>query len=124
MNISDYEDFVQNSAFYNHVHEGDAHEYSYVTLGMVGEAGEFADLVKKCLRQGTFESNLVDFQMSLLTELGDVLWYLTRMCQVLNLTLEDLATLNCEKLCNRHKLQFPPDPEELVEFVKAVGSMR
>ena len=38
---------------------------------------------------------------SLKHELGDVLWYLTMLCTELNLTLEEVAEANINKLADR-----------------------
>ena len=44
------------------------------TLGLCGETGEFADLIKKYLFQG-HPQNLEKIK----AELGDILWYLNRI---------------------------------------------
>ena len=72
----------------------------YPTLGLVGEAGEVAEKVKKVLRDknGKFD---IESKVAIKKELGDVLWYLSNLCTELNLSLNDVAILNLEKLKSR-----------------------
>lgn len=72
----------------------------YPTLGLVGEAGEVAEKVKKLLRDAKGEITL-EFKENLKKELGDVLWYLSAVCTDLELTLEDVAEANYQKLQDR-----------------------
>ena len=71
--------------------------YIYPTLGLVGEAGEVAEKVKKVIRdkKGIFDE---DSKNGLRKELGDVLWYLSNICTEFNFSLEDIAIQNLEKL--------------------------
>lgn len=70
---------------------------TYCALGLSGEAGEVADLVKKYLRDGTFDID------AFRKELGDVLWYLSSLCGELGLSLQDVARSNLEKLADRQR---------------------
>ena len=69
----------------------------YPTLGLVGEAGEVAEKVKKVLRDknGNFD---IESKEAIKKELGDVLWYLSNLCSEFNFSLNDVAMLNLEKL--------------------------
>jgi len=74
----------------------------YTTLGLVGEAGEVAEKVKKMFRDD--DSVLTDERKkSLGMELGDVLWYLSQVALDIDMELEDVAKLNLEKLSSRMK---------------------
>ena len=70
-------------------------------LGLAGEAGEFANLVKKHTAHGhdippeTFAD-----------ELGDVLWYLAEAATSCGISLGDLAQQNVEKLRRRYPEGF------------------
>lgn len=76
------------------------HPIVYPTLGLANEAGEVAGKVKKIFRdKGGIISD--DDREALKHELGDVLWYLTQICTELNLTLEEVAAANLEKLFSR-----------------------
>ncbi len=71
--------------------------YIYPTLGLVGEAGEVAEKVKKVIRdkKGIFDD---DSKKGLKKELGDVLWYISNICTEFNFSLDDIALQNLEKL--------------------------
>jgi NTP pyrophosphatase (non-canonical NTP hydrolase) len=76
------------------------HPIVYPTLGLANEAGEVAGKVKKIFRDK--EGRIADEdRQALKYELGDVLWYLTQICTELDLTLEDVAQANLEKLFSR-----------------------
>ena len=72
----------------------------YPTLGLVGEAGEVADKVKKILRdkKGVFDK---ESKVAIKLELGDVLWYIAQLSSELGYELEDVANTNLEKLNSR-----------------------
>jgi NTP pyrophosphatase (non-canonical NTP hydrolase) len=76
------------------------HAIAYPTLGLVNEAGEFAGKIKKIFRDKNGIISEMDRQ-ALKAELGDVLWYLTQLCSELNLTLEEVAEHNLQKLFSR-----------------------
>ena len=69
----------------------------YPTLGLVGEAGEVAEKVKKVIRdkKGIFDE---ESKKGIKKELGDVLWYLSNLCDEFEFKLEDVASQNLEKL--------------------------
>lgn len=70
-------------------------------LGLTGEAGEVADLVKKQL----FHAHPFD-AAKLCDELGDVLWYFMFLCHTLGFSLEDIMSQNSEKLRQRYPHGF------------------
>ncbi len=76
------------------------HPIVYPTLGLANEAGEVAGKVKKIFRDKGGQISEPDRQ-ALKQELGDVLWYLAQICTELNLTLEEVAEANLEKLFSR-----------------------
>ena len=69
----------------------------YPTLGLVGEAGEVAEKVKKVIRDknGIFDE---ESKKSIKKELGDVLWYISNLCNEFGFNLDDVALQNLEKL--------------------------
>lgn len=67
------------------------------TLGLCGEAGEVADLVKKDAWHG---QPLTDERLC--DELGDVLWYLADVARARGIDLELVAARNIAKLERRY----------------------
>ena len=70
-------------------------------LGLTGEAGEFADHVKKLIFHGKNDYD-TDRREKMILELGDVMWYVMQGCRGLNITLEELIQRNIDKLSARH----------------------
>ena len=73
----------------------------YPTLGLAGESGEFAEKVKKVLRDHGGDYSDPELKRAMIKELGDVLWYLTACSRELGVTLEHVANANVEKLLSR-----------------------
>lgn len=78
-----------------------AGKLTLAALGLAGETGEVVDLIKKHLFQG----HEIDAQR-LCDELGDVLWYLTLLCEAMGYSLHDLMAANVEKLSRRYPNGF------------------
>lgn len=70
-------------------------------LGLTGEAGEFADLIKK----HKFHFHELDRDKAI-KELGDVCWYIARACLALDTTLSEVMRGNIEKLKQRYPEGF------------------
>ncbi len=70
-------------------------------LGLVGESGEVADLIKK----NRFQGHTLHTQQ-LIKELGDVRWYLEVLCIALGTTITDVEAKNVEKLRARYPNGF------------------
>lgn len=74
-------------------------------LGLAGEAGEVADLLKKHLYPSKpGDGDGVGIDARLYDELGDVLWYVALLCEALGVTLHDVAQRNIDKLADRHRV--------------------
>ena len=73
-------------------------------LGLVGEAGEVAEHIKKAI----FHRHDLD-RDKLKKELGDVLWYAAALCTNLDLTMEEVMAANIQKLQERYPDGFSPD---------------
>lgn len=72
----------------------------YPTIGLIGEAGEVADKVKKVLRDNN--SNFTDEKkLEIAKEIGDVLWYCATLSHDIGYTLEEIAQMNYNKLHSR-----------------------
>jgi len=76
--------------------------------GLVAEAGEFMEIVKKMKFQGKpyNEAN----KEHLVIELGDVMWYAANACMALGVRMEEVIIRNTVKLAARY-----PDEEFSVE---------
>lgn len=70
-------------------------------MGLCGESGETIDIVKKWLAQG-HELN----RERILSELGDIAWYLAEVAYALDTPLEEVLTGNIEKLKARYPEGF------------------
>lgn len=77
---------------------------SYLLLGLGGEVGELQNIFKKILR-GDEEFSRDKFLSNVRSELGDVLWYLARLCAELGIPLEQVAEANILKLAGRKYTQ-------------------
>ena len=73
----------------------------HLALGLTGEAGEVADLIKK----SQYIDGSIDWS-HLEEELGDVLWYLQALCNVIGFSIEDLAKANVKKLAKRRPQDY------------------
>jgi NTP pyrophosphatase (non-canonical NTP hydrolase) len=70
-------------------------------LGLAGEAGEVADIVKKIIFH---EMELTEeVRAKLLKECGDVMWYLAFTARALGSSLQEVIDMNHEKLSARYK---------------------
>lgn len=79
-------------------------------MGLCGESGEAIDIVKKHLAQG----HELD-KDALIRELGDIAWYLAETATVLGVSLDEVFSLNIEKLKKRYPEGF--DVEKSIERV-------
>ncbi len=93
MDFDNYQIEARKTAIY----PNKGNNFIYPTLGLVGESGEVAEKIKKILRDknGTFD---YESKVALKKELGDVLWYLSNLCDELNFSLSDVAKENLDKL--------------------------
>jgi len=102
MNFNDY----QKKAFKTAQYPQKGDNLIYPTLGLVGEAGEFADKIKKYWRNSEkLELKSEDLSAgqieALCLELGDKLWYIAVLATELNVSLDDIAYMNLTKLKDR-----------------------
>ena len=73
---------------------------TYPALGLAGEAGEVAQVVKRSIRDDGGRITETSKQ-KLLDELGDCLWYISALAHDANISLQDVANYNLEKLAAR-----------------------
>lgn len=73
-------------------------------LGIAGEAGEVADLIKKEVgHEHTTDRD------KMVKELGDVLWYTAMVAKAYNISLDEVAITNVAKLRERYPAGFDPE---------------
>lgn len=72
----------------------------YAGLGLAGETGEVVEKVKKIVRdkEGSYSIEDRDY---LMLELGDVLWYVAKFCNELELSMDDVLLANVDKINDR-----------------------
>ena len=100
MNFEEYQSEASQTALYPRRMSN----LEYPTLGLAGEAGEVANIVKKIQRD--FGGEITDeIRLKLKDELGDVLWYISACTDELGLTLNEVAEYNVAKLAERHNRQ-------------------
>ena len=73
----------------------------HAALGIAGEAGEFADCVKKHWAYG----KPLDYKNAA-EEIGDVLWYCALAANALHMDLGRIAEMNIEKLRTRYPEKY------------------
>lgn len=97
MNFEEYQTAARRTALYPRRLEN----LEYPTLGLAGEAGEVANIVKKIQRDhaGVITDEI---RSRLKDELGDVLWYIAACADELGLTINEIAEFNVNKLARRH----------------------
>ena len=90
------------------------HDINMNALGLCGEAGEFANKLKK----RTLYTDKLETSTGLIEELGDVLWHVSQCATLLGSSLEDLMLISLKKTRERNGLS--PDkekpPRELVDY--------
>jgi NTP pyrophosphatase (non-canonical NTP hydrolase) len=95
--ISEYQKFVQStSGAYKELTKNDG-RIAAAALGLVGEAGEASEIIKK----GLFHNHGIKTE-ELHKELGDVLWYVAKLCNASGTTLEEVIKGNMDKLKRRY----------------------
>lgn len=96
MTFGEYQEKAGKTAKYPNI----GNNFIYPTLGLTGEAGEVAEKIKKIIRDKNGTIADVDRE-EIKKELGDVLWYVSRLSAELGLSMDDVAEANIEKLFSR-----------------------
>jgi NTP pyrophosphatase (non-canonical NTP hydrolase) len=74
--------------------------WTYAALGLAGETGEICEKLKKAIRDD--DGRVSDERRAAIRkELGDVLWYIAALCTELGLDMDEVASLNLDKLAAR-----------------------
>lgn len=97
------EEAARTGSDYSHIRAKDIAKLVYA-LGLVGEAGELADLIKKNVAHG--HPITKDDRDKLVKELGDVFWYLSQIAREYGILLSEVAKTNILKLRTRYPNGF------------------
>ena len=100
LTFQQYTDFVQSMASNASTKNMNA-KLGTCGLGLTGESGEIADLIKKILYQGKKLDE--ETKNELRKELGDLMWYVAFTCSTLDVSIEQVMQENVEKLKDRYK---------------------
>jgi len=84
MDIEHYQKFVNKTAFFPKSSQG--RNLSYLVMGIVEEVGEIFEFIVK---KETFNENEYILEQTI-KESGDLLWYITAICNEINFSLERL----------------------------------
>lgn len=97
MNFLRYQTLCKRYAIYPNI----GNNIYYPTLGLVGEAGEVANKIKKVMRD---DLDVEYIKIDIKKELGDILWYISTLATELNIDLNEIAEGNIYKLEKRKLL--------------------
>ena len=96
MEFNEYQKRARETAVYPDIGKN----LTYPALGLIGEAGEVANSIKKIIRDD--KGVLTEERKALLKkELGDVLWYIAQLGTELEIDFETIAQNNLDKLASR-----------------------
>lgn len=95
--LEHFQKWTNETAIYPEAGTGSVQELMYAALGLSGEAGEVANVIKKLYRDG----DNTEKRAMVAKELGDVMWYAARIAQALDVSLEQILQDNQEKLISR-----------------------
>lgn len=98
MNFTEYQELAARTLGRDRTHE---QQLANAALGLTGEAGEVAEVIKKHL----FHATPLD-RDAIIKELGDCLWYIGAFATVLDLSMDDIAQRNIDKLKKRYPEGF------------------
>ena len=95
MRLYDYEAFVDEM--------WKGQDKNYTMIALAGEVGELLNIYKKSLRDPAYyQDHNKDWHRMIVHELGDILYYLTRVCHEHGTTLGAVMDANDTKLRLRH----------------------
>ena len=96
LSFNEYQEAADDTAIYPSV----GNNPIYPILGLVGEAGEVAEKMKKVIRDKNGDLSYDD-EEEVAKELGDVLWYINAVANEIGFDLQDIAQINLDKLSSR-----------------------
>ena len=100
MQINDYSTQAISTLLGNHETSDMSPTLISQVFGLVGESGEVAEKFKKLIRDKQGRITDEDKQ-EILKELGDILWYINAVANLLDSSLEEVALTNLDKVLSR-----------------------
>ena len=95
-----YHSVIAKTWNYAHRCETTNDHFSNAVMGLTGEAGEVSDQVKKMLYHT--EKPYEFHREKLVSEMGDVLFYLIKLMELTGISVEEALYDNARKLASRH----------------------
>lgn len=107
MTLKEYQKKTQETAIYpdtvavvNSFDNIEYIDYVYPMMGLIGEVGELSNKLQKNIRDNNGDFNALNIN-DLADEIGDVMWYISQLCNELGIDLEEVITNNVIKLQSR-----------------------
>jgi NTP pyrophosphatase (non-canonical NTP hydrolase) len=112
--LAEYQEFVEQMASPRSISDSES-RYLLSAIGLAGEAGEFADLIKKAIfhKDGMDRAHVAIDKAKLISELGDLTWYLAFAASTVGVSLQSVLDGNVEKIKARYKTGRFTEPEFL-----------
>lgn len=92
----DFNDYQSQSYVAIQEHENNKEEVMHWAIGLGEEAGEALSVIKHRYYGGNYDIE------DLVSELGDVLWYISSLCTATGIKLEDVARYNVARIYHRY----------------------
>ncbi|NQU82451.1 MAG: nucleoside triphosphate pyrophosphohydrolase family protein [Parcubacteria group bacterium] len=96
MDFKEYQKQSRKTAIYPNIDNN----FVYPMIGLASEVGEVSGKVKKIIRDNNGVAS-EEKKIEIEKELGDVLWYVSQLASEFDLSLDNIAEKNIEKLLSR-----------------------
>ena len=98
MNFDEYQKQATSTAQFRDT--SDEYKLMYSCMGLAGESGELIEKIKKVIRNdgGAISE---EKREAIKLEIGDVLWYLSQIARLCDISFDDAAEANVKKLADR-----------------------
>lgn len=108
MELNEYQKLSKRTM--SNIHKDPTQSLINGALGLTGEAGEVADVIKKHV----FHGHELD-KTALKKELGDVMWYISCCATALNIEMDEIGQSNIEKLQKDIQMDLVKKIHEIVK---------
>lgn len=96
MDLNDYLKKASETAVYPNIRNN----WQYTLIGLTGELGELANILKKVIRDHNGVPTIEHYK-KIEDELGDIFWYLTMLCYEFHFDPNGVLENNIQKLNSR-----------------------